>query len=170
MLDKTSDLKIGLVIGRFQPFHKGHLYLIKRALEQSDKIIIAVGSSNINDANNPLSYEIRTQMLKKVIEHEGLKDKVSKIVPSPDDPSDHVWFQKLLEQTGKFDIEFGNNDWTNGVLEKAGYNIAKVPYINRDIYQGTFIRDLFKKGGDWESLVPAYLVDFVRKELSNKIY
>lgn len=162
-------MKIGLVVGRFQPFHKGHLHLIKKALIAADKIIIAVGSSNITDKDNPLSYKTRVKMLKKVISEEGIVDRVIKIVSSPDHPSDDVWLNKLLKNVGRFDIAFGNNDWTNGILEKVGYKVASIPFLNRKIYQGVIIRRLFKKGKNWEERIPSYLAGFIRKELSKAI-
>jgi len=161
-----SKYKTGLVVGRFQPFHLGHLYLIREALKHAEKIIIALGSSNIEDTNNPLPYVTRVEMLKKVIEHEKIKDRVLKIVPSPDDPDDNVWLKRLIENTGKFDIEIGNNDWTNDILEKAGYKVLRVPYFKRDIYQGIIIRNLFEKNGDWQLRVPKYLFEYVKENLN----
>lgn len=159
-------VKIGLVIGRFQPFHKGHLYLIKKALELTDNIVIAVGSSNVSDENNPLTYQTRVKMLEKVIEKEDLKNKVLKIIPSPDDPSDDVWLDILLKNAGKFEIALGNNDWTNGILEKAGYKVLEIPYLKRSSYQGTVIRKLIKSNNKWENLVPVYLVGEISEKLT----
>ncbi|MEK7573509.1 MAG: adenylyltransferase/cytidyltransferase family protein [Patescibacteria group bacterium] len=163
------QIKIGLVVGRFQPFHKGHLYLIEKALEASEKIIIVIGSSNMSDENNPLSYKTRAEMIKKVIAEESLEDKVLKIIPSPDDPSDDVWLEKLLIKAGRFDIAFGNNDWTNDILEKAGFKILKIKFLNRKTYQGVIIRELFRKNKKWQNRVPKYLTDFIQKEFSRTI-
>lgn len=33
----------GLFVGRFQPFHLGHLHVIKELLEKVDELIIAIG-------------------------------------------------------------------------------------------------------------------------------
>lgn len=162
-------MKIGLVVGRFQPFHKGHLYLIHETLKVVDRIVIAIGSSNTTNKDNLLSYKTRAKMLEKVIAEEGLKNKILKIVPSPDDPNDEVWLRKLLKNVGKFDIAFGNNKWTNDILEKAGYEILKIPYFNRNIYQGMIIRDLFRNEKDWKERIPSYLASFIRKELSKTI-
>ena len=164
-MNNRSVSKIGLVVGRFQPFHKGHLYLLEKSLKATDKIIFAIGSSNVKNEDNPLSYRTRVKMLKKVIEEEKIADKVIKIVPSPDHPSDDVWLQKLLKNAGKFDIAFGNNDWTNDILENAGHKVVKVPYIRRGEYQGVVIRDLFKNEKNWQKNVPPYLIDFIKKEL-----
>ncbi len=162
-------MKVGLVVGRFQPFHKGHLHLFRKSLETADRIIIAVGSSNIKNKDNPLSYRMRVEMLRKVISEEGIGDKVIKIIPSPDDPSDDVWLEKLLKKTGRFDIAFGNNDWTNDILEIAGYKVASIRFLKRKIYQGVIIRRLFRKGKDWEERVPSYLVGFIREEFAKSI-
>ena len=49
-----KDKNIGIIIGRFQPFHLGHSCLIKRSLEKFEKIIIILGSPNIDDKNKPM--------------------------------------------------------------------------------------------------------------------
>ena len=38
---------MGVFIGRFQPFHAGHLHVVERALEQVDHLLILVGSANV---------------------------------------------------------------------------------------------------------------------------
>ena len=156
---------LGLVVGRFQPFHLGHLHLLREALKHANKLIIAVGSSNVTDNNNPISYIDRVKMLEKVIEEEGLDGKIEKIVPSPDDPNDEIWLQKLLENAGKFDLVVGNNDWTNDILEKSGFRVIKVPYFKRELYQGYLVRKLFREGGNWQVRVPKYLLKFVEDKL-----
>ena len=154
-----------LVVGRFQPFHKGHLHLLNETLKHADKIIIAIGSSNIKDDNNPLSFDIRKAMLEKVFENENLKNKLLKIVPSPDDVDDNKWLNLLLKNAGKFDIALGNNDWTNGILEKAGYKVISVPHVDRNELQGAVIRKLFRARKSWQKRVPKYLVEFIQKHL-----
>lgn len=37
--------KIGLLCGRFQPVHRGHIELIREALKHCDHLIIAIGSA-----------------------------------------------------------------------------------------------------------------------------
>jgi len=38
--------KRGLFVGRFQPFHKGHLRAVKDILGKVDELVIVVGSLN----------------------------------------------------------------------------------------------------------------------------
>ena len=50
----------GLLIGRFQPFHLGHLSALRFALPKVDKLWLGLGSSNKPiEKNNPFSIEER---------------------------------------------------------------------------------------------------------------
>lgn len=57
----------GLILGRFQIFHKGHESLVEKAFKFCDTILIFIGSSDKkNTAENPFSYEIREKMIKEI--------------------------------------------------------------------------------------------------------
>ena len=127
-------------MGRFQPFHKGHLYLIKQALEKAEELIIVVGSSNKNDERNPYSFTERKKQIEEVLKKHKLLEKIKKITPQPDHPDDGVWFKNLKKKIGEFDVAFGNNEWVNGILESAGREVIRVPLYKRHIYEGTKIR------------------------------
>ena len=52
--------EVGLYIGRFQPFHKGHKSIVESALKQCDRLIIGIGSSQeTRTKRNTFSYEER---------------------------------------------------------------------------------------------------------------
>ena len=63
--------RIALIVGRFQPFHKGHLFLIKKALEKANKTIIGIGSSNIIDENNPIDLRREKKLSKQFFIKKG---------------------------------------------------------------------------------------------------
>ncbi len=132
--------KIGLIVGRFQPFHKGHLYLIKTALREVDVVIIGIGSINVRDENNPFSFEERKKSITEALKKNHLTDAVQPIIGINDDPSDEKWLQETIQKAGYIDIVFGNNEWVNEIFERAGYSVKRVPYYKRDIYEGTKIR------------------------------
>ncbi len=150
--------KIALIVGRFQPFHKGHLFLIKKALEKSEKIIIGIGSANIYDENNPIDFETRKKVIKAVAYKEKIEKRLIKIVPLDDFFNNKKWLKNLEKKVGKFDLALGNNDWTNNILEKAGYKVIKVNYYKRQLYEGWRIRKLIKEGKAWQDRVPKYLI------------
>lgn len=58
------DYKVAVFIGRFQPFHKGHLEIIKYGLTIADKVIVLVGSANsAPNIKNPFTYTEREAMI-----------------------------------------------------------------------------------------------------------
>ena len=38
--------KYGVFLGRMQPVHNAHLFLVEKALEECDKVLIVLGSEN----------------------------------------------------------------------------------------------------------------------------
>lgn len=155
--------KIGLVIGRFQPFHHGHKYLIDEALKICDKIFIGIGSSNKSDEKNPYSADIRVRFLKKFIREEKLEDRVLKILKLYDNPDDDIWFENLIKQTGQFDVTIGNNPWNNGIIERHGIPAVYIGFYKRKTLEGIKIRRLMEKNKKWEDRVPHYLVSHIKK-------
>ena len=62
----TKPLPSSIIIGRFQPLHRGHIALIEWAYEQkeSDSLRIVIGSSNrLHSPENPWSWEERKEMI-----------------------------------------------------------------------------------------------------------
>ena len=69
--------KTGLVLGRFQTFHKGHEYIINKALEICDKVLVFIGSSDKSGTiENPFSYELRERLIKKIYGNEIVENKL----------------------------------------------------------------------------------------------
>jgi nicotinamide-nucleotide adenylyltransferase len=160
--------KIALIVGRFQPFHKGHLFLIEKALKKADKVVIGIGSANILDKDNPIDFETRKKVIKAVFYKERIEKRLLKIVPLPDYFDDRKWLDNLKEQVGKFDLALGNNEWTNNILKKAGYKVLKVDYYKRPLYEGWRIRKLIKEGKKWQDRVPKYIVPWLNDFISKK--
>lgn len=56
---------IGMIIGRFQPFHLGHFSILEKALAQCNKVIIVIGSAQESRTPlNPLSAIEREQIIR----------------------------------------------------------------------------------------------------------
>lgn len=59
-----KEYKHAIYIGRFQPFHNGHLQAIKSALEIAEEVILVIGSNKAScNIKNPLTYEERVAMI-----------------------------------------------------------------------------------------------------------
>ena len=68
-MEKQADY--GVFIGRFQPLHRGHEYIIREALDRVEHLILFIGSANIaRDPRNPFTFAEREQMLRGVFAYE----------------------------------------------------------------------------------------------------
>lgn len=137
--------KVGFVLGRFQPFHRGHRYLIEKALERCESVIIGVGSANVRDEKNPFSFEERKEQIVGELKKQTYFPRITSAVSLDDNPNDAVWLAELLKKTGKINVVFGNNEWPNGIFEAAGIEVVRVPLFKRNIYEGTKIRARLKR-------------------------
>jgi nicotinamide-nucleotide adenylyltransferase len=143
------NYQTGLIIGRFQPFHKGHLFVVREALKQVEMVIIGIGSTNSKDKeNNPFSVEQVRNSIQQVAKQEGWEDRIVQIFDIPDIPSDDVWLQDVLSRVQKFDVVISNNDWVTGIFRDAGYPIIELPFYKRHIYEGKKIRAEMRKKGE----------------------
>ncbi|MFH1655279.1 MAG: adenylyl-sulfate kinase [Candidatus Omnitrophota bacterium] len=57
--------RYALFIGRWQPFHNGHKYLIDEALSKGENVCIAIRDTEIS-VKNPYTAEQRAEMIKRV--------------------------------------------------------------------------------------------------------
>jgi len=152
--------KVGFVIGRFHPFHKGHEELIHYAAKRTKYLIIGVGSSDQHHTvDNPFTSKERIEMINSCLE----KKLNYTVVPIPDINNYAKWV-KHVEDTvkQKFDVVFTGNKVVQDLFEKAGYEVvnfkAKKSYIS-----GAAIRDMMTKGGQWKRLVPDSVASFIEK-------
>ncbi len=61
--------KLGLYIGRFQPFHNGHASVVEKMLEKCEKVLIAIGSAQEKGTmKNPFPAWERAAMISGVYE------------------------------------------------------------------------------------------------------
>ena len=60
----TEKKELTVYIGRFSPFHMGHLAILRRALRTSKHVIVLVGScGRARDLKNPVTFEERCEMI-----------------------------------------------------------------------------------------------------------
>ena len=66
-------VKRGVFVGRFQPFHLGHLKAVKDILGEVDELVIVVGSSQYShEIDNPFTTGERITMIKRALEEEEI--------------------------------------------------------------------------------------------------
>lgn len=70
----NAHKRFALFIGRWQPFHEGHKYLIDEAIKKGENVCIAIRNTEIS-SKNPYTTEQRAEMIRRVY-----RDKVEIIV------------------------------------------------------------------------------------------
>ena len=152
----------GLLIGRFQPFHLGHLEALQFALSKVDKLWVGLGSSNLSpQRNNPFSAEQRKEMILSSID-DSIKEKIS-IYFIPDLDNHIKWIEKIDTIVPKFDIIFSNDELTKHLYSKRSVQVIQIPFLKRDKLSGTNIRDLIISDQKWDDLVPNGTKNFLEK-------
>lgn len=151
-----------LFIGRFQPFHKGHLEVIKNIKDKYNEIIIGIGSSQYsNEINNPFSFEERKLMIEKTLKLNKIYNFI--IVEIPDIHNYPKWVSHVESLVSNFDIVLSNSILTTMLFNNKGYKVIKTKLFNRKKYSGEKIRDNMIKDKSWEQSIPKTAVEIIKE-------
>jgi len=159
--------KIGLFIGRFQPFHLGHIDALKQARKDGiTEFLIGVGSSNKeHTAENPFSYEERKVMITKILNAIGVK---FTIYPLPDVESDEDRKNYIIKNLPRFDAVISGNPRTTSIFKKVKYPMCNIK-ITKDI-KSTTIRHMLHVGDieRLKTLVPGQVITYLQSIKADK--
>ncbi len=160
----------GLLIGRFQPFHLGHLAALKFALNMVDCLFIGIGSSNKPiEAKNPFTASERKEMITLSLEQNSLSRISIYEIP---DVNNHVkWLSVIDEIVPSFKMVFTNDDLTHHLYSRrTDVKTLNIPFSNREQLSGTRIRYLIKRDAlqnsgeqSWRDLVPSGTLSVLNK-------
>jgi len=153
-------MKLGLFIGRFQPFHLGHLQDIINALKEVDELVIGIGSSNEKHTKyNPFSVKERIEMIDLVLPANNISNYT--IFPIPDFHNDKKWVEHVETLVPKFDIIYTGNNWTERCFRAKKIKVKRVKML-KDV-SSTIIRHRILNDKNWQKLVPKEVVDYISK-------
>ncbi len=156
-------VKRGLFVGRFQPFHNGHVEVIKRIMKEVDELVIVVGSSQYSHRlDNPFTAGERITMIRKALEEEGIQLPRIWIIPVPDVHQHALWVSQIVGYSPKFDVVYANEPLTRRLFIEAGFNVEPMPMIKREVYLATEIRKRMLAGENWKELVPSSVAKFIK--------
>jgi len=109
MSDKEFDFLV--FIGRFQPFHKGHLSVIEEAYKRAHNVIVLVGSANSpRTQRNPFTFDERREMIRSSL------------------PGYYPYVQPLNDHT------YNNAMWVADVQQTVEMVIQDCSYVNIEEY------------------------------------
>ncbi|MBQ7978330.1 MAG: nicotinamide-nucleotide adenylyltransferase [Candidatus Methanomethylophilaceae archaeon] len=149
-----------LVVGRFQPLHKGHMDVIRKCAEESEHLTIGIGSAQYSHTpENPFTAGERYMMINKTLRDEGI-DNYS-IVPIEDLNRYPVWVSHVVSLVPPFKRVYSNNPLTRRLFQEAGFEVRASPLYNREIFSGTEIRRRIVNNEEWRSLVPSPVADVI---------
>jgi len=151
-------------VGRFQPFHLGHLEGVKYALKRVDYLYVVVGSAQrSHERDNPFTAAERITMIKSALDGNGVDPSKWMAIPIGDADSHSLWVATVVSMVPKFDIVFTNDALTFLLFEEEGFQVQAVPYFDRSRYSATNVRSRILERKDWESLVPPQVAKLVRE-------
>ena len=157
-------MRRGLFIGRFQPFHKGHLYVVKIALKEVDELIIGIGSTQLNyEVSNPFTCGERLQMIREALREENISPDKYWLIPIPDIHNNYVWVSHVESLCPPFHVVYGGNKHTLKLFKDAGYEVKEVEIYGSGEYSGTEIRKKMLNKEPWETYVPLAVANFIKK-------
>lgn len=151
-----------LMIGRFQPFHEGHLEVVRKCAQESDNLTIGIGSAQYSHScSNPFTAGERYLMIRNTLDAEGIENYC--IVPIEDLNRFSVWVAHVASMSPPFTYVYTNNQFTRRLFEEAGYDTRDSPMYNRDLYSGTEVRRRMIAGEDWKGLLPDPVVEVIEE-------
>jgi nicotinamide-nucleotide adenylyltransferase len=154
----------GLYVGRFQPFHLGHLDAIKHVLKEVDELVIVIGSAQYShNANNPFTAGERLVMVRQSLLESEVDDSTFWIVPVPDVHLHMLWVSAVEGYTPKFNVVYSNEPLTKRLFMEAGYEVKTIPLFERKVYTSTVVREKMVKDDSWIELVPKSIAVFILK-------
>ncbi|MBU0980528.1 MAG: nicotinamide-nucleotide adenylyltransferase [Nanoarchaeota archaeon] len=143
-------MKRALFLGRFQPFHNGHLWAVKQTLKEFDEVIIVIGSAQqSNTEDNPLDAKARESMIRQSLKEAGISS--FSIHPVDDINSDDEYVSHVESFVPKFDAVFTGNQLTEELFGK-GYDIRKLKKYRN--LSATKLREMLEQGKDISEHVP----------------
>ena len=176
----TRLFDTGVVHGRFQPLHKGHMEYIIDAKSRCSFLYIGIANPdpsltefNVNSPHrslaesNPFTYHERLRMIRFSLDHDGFQSDEYEVVPFPVNkpdllnnyvPMDSAFFITIYDEWGKE---------KKRILENMGLNVIVLEEGNIDLKlaSGTQVRSLMKKGEGWKDYVPPVTVDYLESLL-----
>jgi nicotinamide-nucleotide adenylyltransferase len=155
----------GLFIGRFQPFHKGHLAAVKFALGKVDLLVIVVGSAQrSHEPRNPFTAGERVRMVKEALDADSEIDvKRILIIPVPDVDVHSMWTRQVDMLVPEYEVVFANDPFTLLLFQERQVRTIEVPLYMRAEMSATEIRRRMVAGEAWEELVPLPVAEMIKR-------
>ena len=154
----------GLYVGRFQPFHLGHLHAVKHILSHVDEAVIVIGSAQYSHRlDNPFTAGERLTMVRRALDEARIAPARYWLIPIRDMNVHMMWVAEVRGYTPKFDFVYSNEPLTKRLFIEAGFPVKPIPFSKRHLYLATEIRGRMVRNESWTDLVPNSVAAFIRE-------
>ncbi len=161
--------RIGFFIGRFQPFHNGHLYALRYALSICRNLVIGIGSADKKGTeNNPLSASDRMRIISSALKLEKIRRDRMTFMRVPDFEDNDEWFGYIMSRKPDIGVVFSRNRLVKSIFREHGIMVVLPRWHERRRLAAKIIRGRMRSGKEWKDRVPKGAVrEIARRE--NKI-
>jgi nicotinamide-nucleotide adenylyltransferase len=151
---------VALYVGRFQPFHNGHVKVVEYIADEAAKILIGIGSAQESHTwDNPFTAAERKKMIEKSLKVFNRYE----VFEVADVNDDRTWVSHVKRIVPKFQVVYANEEHEKRLFSEAGFEVRGTPSFSRDSYSGTEIRNRIADGGRWTDLVPRGTIEVINQ-------
>jgi nicotinamide-nucleotide adenylyltransferase len=152
------------MMGRFQPFHLGHLDLARQILKECDEVIILVTSSQFNYLEkDPFTAGERIEMIHDSIKESDVDLTRCIILAIENQFNIATWSAYLKSMLPHFDRVYSGNEYVKMLLTDSDIEVIKPEFLDREKFNATKIRSMIISDDNWQQLVPLTVSDFIKK-------
>lgn len=174
-------MSTGMIHGRFQPFHHGHMEYLSRAAALCHTLVVgitnpdpAVTAAEPEDAlrhlpeSNPFSYRDRYRMVRDAAAEAGLDLMRIDIVPFPvNDRS--LWRHYLPSGATQYIRIFSPwGERKRELLADAGFTVVDLAEGEAKRDSGSQVREALRDGAEWRRLVPPAVAQVIEEASEEK--
>jgi nicotinamide-nucleotide adenylyltransferase len=154
-----------LYVGRFQPFHLGHLYAIRYVADRSLELIVMIGSAQYSHTlKDPFTSGERVTMIRLALDEAGVDASRYYIIPVTDLNLHEVWVAHVVSYVPKFDVVYTNEPLTRRLfLEDKRFPVKPIPLYKRKSYSATEVRKRMLNKDRWKELLPKSVVKLIEE-------
>lgn len=159
-----NNIERGILIGRMQPVHNGHIQVIKKTLEEVDELIICIGSAQLShELKNPFTAGERVMMLTQALAENDINPSSYYIIPLEDINYNALWTSHVKMMTPPFSKVYSGNPLVKQLFAEDGYEIRAPHLYDRLHLSGTEIRRRMLENENWEELIPESCVKIIKE-------
>lgn len=161
----SIEKQTAVLIGRFQPFHHGHLQLVKQILSECKDLLLVVGSSQENfTPHNPFTTGERIRMIWNSLLYENIDMRRTLLFHISDDENNARWLSNFQSYVPPFNIVYSGNNFLHALLSNEKISLRYPNFISKELYNGTRIRNLMIDNNPiWQNMVPKAVIEIINE-------